>query len=60
MEKFMELKSLHVQYYYESVTARLVIKINNLMFVPQEFFVEIENHSQSKEIPHIQGKSLCS
>lgn len=55
MEKFMELKSLHVQYYYESVTARLVIKINNLVFVPQEFFVEIENHSQSKEIPHIQG-----
>lgn len=55
MEKIIELKSLHLQYHYESVTARLVIKINHLVFLPQEFFVEIENHSQSKEIPHIRG-----
>lgn len=40
MEKFIELKCLHPQYYYESATARLVIKmINHLIFV-LEFLVE--------------------
>lgn len=50
MEKFIELKSLHPQYHYESVTARWVIT-SHLMFVPQNSFQKQRIIPKEKKFP---------
>lgn len=54
MEEVIKLKKLHPQYYYESVTSRLIYKDYKSPHVyTTKFLLETENHSQSKEISRI-------